>query len=259
MSFGLDQTKLTYGGYLRVDDLLKLQQLRSDPPRHDEMLFIVIHQVYELWFRQILHELDGIIRRLDTEDVLGATRLLGRVHEIQKILVAQLSVLETMTPMEFLSFRDHLMPASGFQSAQFREFEFLVGLKEPKVLDFHASDAPAKARLEARLEGRSLREAVDDLLRRRGFALEQESVARLYRDPEGNVDLFLLAEALIEFDELLTTWRFRHVQMVERVIGGKPGTGGSAGASYLRTTLDKRIFGELWDARTRLEAAHDGK
>ena len=259
MSFGLDQTKLTYGGYLRVDDLLKLQQLRSSPPRHDEMLFIVIHQVYELWFRQILHELEGIIRRLDEEDVLGGTRLLGRVHEIQKVLIAQLSVLETMTPMEFLSFRDHLMPAIGFQSAQFREMEFLVGIKEPRMVEYHASDAGAKARLEARLAGRTLRDAVDDLLRRRGYALDAASVARLYRAPEGHVELFLLAEALIEFDELLTVWRFRHVQMVERVIGGKPGTGGSSGASYLRTTLDKRIFAELWDARSQLEIAHDAE
>lgn len=127
------------------------------------------------------------------------------------------------------------------------------------MLEYHSADAPAKARLETRLAGRTLRDAVDDLLRRRGFALDADSVARLYRSPEGNVDLFLLAEGLIEFDELLTTWRFRHVQMVERVIGGKPGTGGSSGASYLRTTIDKRIFGELWDARTRLEAVHDGK
>lgn len=127
------------------------------------------------------------------------------------------------------------------------------------MVEYHASDPAARARLEARLAGRTLRDAVDDLLRRRGYALDAESVARLYRAPEGHVELFLLAEALIEFDELLTVWRFRHVQMVERVIGGKPGTGGSSGASYLRTTLDKRIFAELWDARSHLEAAHDGK
>ena len=255
MSFGLpeDQTRLSYGGYLRVQELLGLQQVRSDPPQHDEMLFIVIHQVYELWFRQILHELDAILLRLDAGDVLGGTRLVRRCLEIQRVLVAQIAVLETMTPVDFLSFRDHLMPASGFQSAQFREVEFLAGLAEARFLDYYRADSPERARLERRLGARTLRDAVAGLLGRRGFGLDAGSVARLYTSG-GDADLFMLLEALIEFDEMFTLWRMRHVQMVERVIGGKPGTGGSAGASYLRGTIDRRIFPELWDARNLLGA-----
>ncbi len=254
MSFGLpeSETRLTYGGYLHVADLTALQQLKSDPPQHDEMLFIIIHQTYELWFKQVIHELDGIIGRMDTDDVLGASRLLRRCHEIQKVLVAQLSVLETMTPVEFLSFRDHLMPASGFQSAQFREIEYTSGLKDERFLSYYDEGTPDRLRLETRLAGRTLRDAWQDIMARRGFSADATGAAGVYNGAAQHPDLFQLLEALVEFDELFTLWRFRHVQMVERVIGGKPGTGGSSGAAYLRGTTGQRIFPELWDARTLL-------
>lgn len=254
MSFGLPESKLTYGGYLRVRDLIALQQLKSDPPQHDEMLFIIIHQTYELWFKQIVHELDGIIRRIDGDDVLGAARLLRRCHEIERVLVSQLTVLETMTPVEFLSFRDHLMPASGFQSAQFREIEYTAGLKDEKFLSYYREGSPERDRLGTRLAGRTLRDAWGDLMRRRKFTADARGVADVYEDAAAHPDLFQLLETLVEFDELLTLWRYRHVQMVERVIGGKPGTGGSSGAEYLRGTTANRIFPELWDARTLLGA-----
>jgi len=254
MSFGLPDSKLTYGGYLRVRDLIALQQLKSDPPQHDEMLFIIIHQTYELWFKQIVHELDGIIRRIDGDDVLGAGRLLRRCHEIERVLVGQLSVLETMTPVEFLSFRDHLMPASGFQSAQFREIEYTTGLKDAKFLSYYDQGSPERTRLDARLAGRTLRDAWAGIMQRRGFTADARGVANVYENAGEHPDLFQLLETLVEFDELLIVWRFRHVQMVERVIGGKPGTGGSSGAEYLRGTTGNRIFPELWDARTLLGA-----
>ena len=257
MPFGRpnSEQKLSYGGYLRVSDLIALQELRSDPPQHDETLFIIIHQVYELWFKQILHELDDVRLRLERDDILGAVRLLRRCIEIQRLLVAQVSVLETMTPVDFLAFRDHLMPASGFQSAQFREVEFLSGLKEPKFLEQYAPGTLEHGRLSTRLEAGTVREAFHALLARRGHAADAEGIARLYRESAQTMDLFLLAESLIEYDEMFTLWRVRHVQMVERIIGGRPGTGGSDGASYLRSTIARRIFPELWEARNIIGAA----
>ena len=260
MPFGRpdSEQKLSYGGYLRVDDLTALQQLRSDPAQHDETLFIIIHQVYELWFKQILHELDAVIPVLDRDEVLGATRLLRRCHEIQRILVAQVAVLETMTPVDFLAFRDHLMPASGFQSAQFREIEFLSGLAEPRYLASYEEGSATRGRLERRLAGRTLRAAFHALLVRRGFTADAAGVAELYRSAPAHMEVFLLAEALLDFDEALTLWRMRHVQMVERIIGGRPGTGGSDGASYLRGTVARRIFPELWEARNLIQGAEAG-
>jgi tryptophan 2,3-dioxygenase len=256
MPFGRpdSEQKLSYGGYLRVDDLITLQQLRSDPAQHDETLFIIIHQVYELWFKQILHELDAVVSRLDRDDVLGAVRLLRRCHEIQRVLVAQIAVLETMTPMDFLAFRDHLMPASGFQSAQFREIEFLAGLPDAKFIEHYDAGTPARERLERRLTGRTLRAAFHGLLARRGLTPDAAGAAALYRQAASGMDAFLLAEALLDFDEMLTLWRLRHVQMVERIIGGRPGTGGSDGASYLRGTVTRRVFPELWEARNLIQA-----
>ena len=169
--------------------------------------------------------------------------------------MAQISVLETMTPVDFLAFRDHLMPASGFQSAQFREVEFLSGLKEPKFLEHYAAGTPEHERLSKRLEAHTVRDAFHDLLRRRGHGTDAEGIARLYRESERAMDLFLLAEALIEYDEMFTLWRMRHVQMVERIIGGRPGTGGSDGAGYLRGTVGRRMFPELWEARNLIGAA----
>ena len=272
MAFGLtgDQAepRLSYGSYLKVPELLGLQQTLADPPQHDEFLFIIIHQVHELWFRQLLHEVDAVIARLDANDVLAAHRLIRRCIEIQRVLVEQVNVLETMTPNDFLTFRDHLMPASGFQSAQFRELEFVCGLKNPRQLENHAEGSASRAALEARLEGPTLGGRFHALLSRRGFAVpaapasgEEDPEAHqqrirallsIYQDPTSHYDLYLLAEALIEFDEMFYLWRLRHVAMVERMIGSKPGTGGSEGVAYLRTTLSQKFFPELWELRTHL-------
>jgi tryptophan 2,3-dioxygenase len=275
MSFGRprEETKLSYGGYLRVPDLLTLQELRSDPAQHDELLFIVIHQVYELWFKQILHEMQAVLASLDRDEVLGADRLLRRCIEIQRVLVQQLTVLETMTPIDFLAFRDHLMPASGFQSAQFRELEYVSGMKDPRHLNTFPADSAEHATLSRRLGEPTLPEAFFGLLSRRGFdapsvaddalpaerdaaySARTDALVRVYREAEQHYAVLRLCESLIEYDEMFTLWRFRHVQMVERVIGAKPGTGGSEGAAYLRSTLDRRAFPELWEARSRLGAA----
>jgi tryptophan 2,3-dioxygenase len=268
------EDRLTYGGYLRIRELTGLQTLLSEPAQHDEMLFIVIHQTYELWFKQTLHELDAVVRHLDADQVLGAQRLLARCIEIQRVLVEQISVLETMTPVDFLAFRDHLAPASGFQSAQFREIEYLVGLRDARFLENYESGSPERATLERRLAAPSLRDAFFALLRRRGFDLPEgsgltseagregehvrrvEELSRLYREAERYYDLFMLAERLIELDEMFTRWRLRHVLMVERVIGSKPGTGGSSGAAYLRRTAERRVFPELWELRGELGAQY---
>ena len=275
MSFGLplgkDEKRLTYGGYLKVRDLIALQDLLSDPPQHDETLFIIIHQVYELWFKQLLHELDAIIERLNKDEPLAAHRLLRRCIEIERVLVSQVAILETMTPMDFLAFRDHLMPASGFQSHQFRELEYISGLKDARYLKGYERGTEEHARLEARLNQPSLGDAFYDMLRRRGFALPASSnngngsegrdtaheqrireLLRIYQDADRHYDLFLLAESLIEYDEMLSLWRLRHIKMVERMIGDKSGTGGSEGAVYLKKTVERRCFPELWELRNYL-------
>ncbi|MGH7458599.1 MAG: tryptophan 2,3-dioxygenase [Longimicrobiaceae bacterium] len=276
--FGLAEKraeKLNYGGYLKVPELVALQELRSDPPRHDETLFIIIHQTYELWFKQILHELDEVVARLGRDDVLGAHQLLRRSVEIERVLIQQIDVLETMTPVDFLAFRDHLRPASGFQSAQFREIEFLAGLRDASYLDSFRAGSTEYARLSERLAAPSLGAGFYALLRRRGFDLPEGAaqtkpgeraagelrlaeLVRLYREQDQHHDLFLLAEGLVDFDELFSLWRLRHVKMVERVIGPVPGTGGSEGAGYLWKTVDKKFFPELWEVRGRLsESAAD--
>lgn len=267
MSFGLltpeSERKLTYGGYLQVGELLSLQKLESAPPQHDETLFIIIHQVYELWFKQLLHELDTIVPKLREGQALAVHRMLRRCIEIQRVLIAQLSILETMTPMDFLAFRDRLMPASGFQSWQFREVEFVSGLKDERFLKFFAPGSQAHAALAKRLGEPTLGDAFDALLRHRGFPLPPSAGAALdearlsalvqiYSEAERHYDLYLLAESLIEYDELFMLWRLRHVKMVERMIGAKTGTGGSTGAAYLRTTTEKPFFPALWEVRSRL-------
>ncbi|HEY0674561.1 MAG TPA: tryptophan 2,3-dioxygenase family protein [Longimicrobiales bacterium] len=266
MAFGIpdDQPpKLTYGSYLQIERLTDLQKLESDPPRHDEMLFIIIHQVYELWFKQLLHELDAIVGKLNDADPLGATRMLRRCIEIERVLIQQVLVLETMAPNDFLTFRDHLMPASGFQSAQFRCLEAVCGVRNPAALQQFAEGTPARQSLERRLAAPTITDAFYGLLRGRGFALPPgndeatrerrvRELARLYQTPDEAYDLYMLAEALIEFDELFTLWRLHHVQMVERMIGSKPGTGGSSGVNYLKTTIDRKFFPELWELRTHL-------
>jgi tryptophan 2,3-dioxygenase len=245
-SFGEEGRRLSYGSYLKIPELLKLQNELSD--EHDELLFIVAHQVYELWFKVVLFELEAARDRIDSDDVFFARHYLERVHVIEKLLVEQIEVLETMSPQDFLAFRSQLAPASGFQSVQFREIEFLSGLKEPKYLARLEATAGEAARLRRRLDEPSLDDAFHRLLERRG----SPSLVEVFRDRERHSDLFDLCEALLDHDEAFAHWRARHVLMVERQIGGKTGTGGSSGAEYLRTTLGKRFYPELWDVRSQL-------
>jgi tryptophan 2,3-dioxygenase len=249
---------LTYGSYLRIPGLLDLQHPLSEPPRHDEMLFIVIHQVYELWFKQMLHELDAAVAFLDRDDLLKVGKAFRRIHAIQRILETQVEVLETMTPQEFNAFRSGLNPASGFQSAQFREIEFRSGVRANEdVLRHLALTPPERANLERRLAEPTLYDALKSCLARRGFDVSSHDALiatfrTIYEHEEQHYGLHLLLEDLIEYDERVLLWRARHVAMVERMIGMKPGTGGSLGVSYLQTTLQRRFFPELWEVRTVL-------
>ena len=230
----------------------------SDPPAHDELLFIAIHQVFELWFKVIVFELGSIRDALFAADVHAARHYLQRLHAIQRVLIEQVEVLETMSPQDFLEFRTHLAPASGFQSVQFREIEFLSGAKDAGYVRRLDLADDERARLEARLDEPSLWDAFCALLEARGLRMPAEdeaarraSLLTMARDP-GHLDLFYLSESLLTYDELFALWRQRHVLMVERQIGSKTGTGGSTGASYLRTTLDKRFYPELWELRSYL-------
>lgn len=257
--FGEEGRRLSYGGYLKVPELLSLQQLLSDPPAHDELLFIVIHQVYELWFKQLLWELEGTRDAMDRDGVARARHYLARVHSIERVLIQQVEVLESMSPQDFLQFRTHLAPASGFQSVQFREVEFLSGLKDARYLERLASDPDEAARLRRRLDEPTLWDAFCGLLSRQGLpmplddeATRRASLLAIARDRDTYSDLFDLSEELLTHDELFALWRQRHVLMVERQIGSKTGTGGSTGASYLRTTLDKRFYPDLWSLRSYL-------
>jgi tryptophan 2,3-dioxygenase len=231
--------------------------LLSDPPAHDELLFIQVHQVFELWFKQILFELESIRDAMFSNDVHAARHLLQRVHAIERVLIQQIEVLETMSPQDFLKFRTHLSPASGFQSVQFREIEFVSGSKDPRYIDRLDLDADEKARLEKRLSDPSLWDGFVALLEQHGLSMSQDPLARraslllMARETE-HLDVFYLSESLLTYDELLALWRQRHVLMVERMIGSKTGTGGSTGASYLKSTLDKRFYPELWELRSYL-------
>jgi aminocarboxymuconate-semialdehyde decarboxylase len=265
--------QLTYSSYLRVPELLELQHPQSRPEHHDEMLFIIVHQTYELWFKELLHDLDAVVSNLRAaggkaqlrDEVYEAARLLRRCTEITRVLVEQFTILETMLPTHFLAFRGKLEPASGFQSEQFRELEFLCGLKDEKMLRYHKPTPEAHAQLERRLREPSLRDVFFDALRAMGklkidenatdrerFDARARAILSLYRDEHSNRDWIDVCERLTEFDELVVSWRLRHIQLVERVIGVRMGTGGSAGSSYLKLTLDKKFFPELWEARTLL-------
>ncbi len=255
---------LTYGRYLRVPELLELQQPASSPAHHDEPLFIVIHQVYELWFKLMLHEVDSAVSHLAADAVAEGTRLLRRVVEIQRLLIYQVRILETMRPQDFLGFRYHLNPASGFQSVQFRELEFLLGIKDTELPGRLLCDPSERTRLAARLQAPSLGDTLDALLERRGLGTpapgkqpaESEwrlaALVRVYAEPATFGDLLALCEVLVDIDECLALWRAHHVQMVERMIGVRRGTGGSEGVTYLRTTLPKRAFPDLWRVRGEL-------
>jgi len=229
-----------------VPELLELQQGLSQ--EHDELLFIVAHQVYELWFKVILFELEAARDRINADDVFFARHHLHRIYVIEKLLVEQIEVLETMSPQDFLAFRSKLAPASGFQSVQFREIEFLSGLKEPKFIARLEASPEEVGRLRKRLEEESVDDAFRALVVRRG----SPSLVEIFRDRQRHGDLFDLCEALLDHDETFAHWRARHVLMVERQIGSKTGTGGSTGAQYLRSTLGKRFYPELWEVRSQL-------
>ena len=249
---------LSYNTYLRVQDLINLQDCRSDPAHHDELLFITVHQAYELWFKQILHELDAAIQFLEQDRLPAATRAVNRIVDIEKLLLQQIHILESMTPISFLAFRDQLNPASGFQSMQFREIEFSSGLKDERILREFQSDEFAFKRLQSRMDHSSLAEAFYRALERRGLDVSQpaRAILEILTHFEDRYEEFQLAEALMEHDEYFSLWRSHHIKMVERMVGAKRGTGGSEGIGYLKTTLDKKFFPELWEARTYLDIAH---
>ena len=269
-----DNAPLSYNKYLRVQDLINLQGCLSEPVHHDELLFITVHQAYELWFKQILHELDAANLLLEEDRVPAATRAVKRIVDIEKLLVDQIHILESMTPISFLAFRDQLNPASGFQSMQFREIELSSGLKDKDIVREFATDEFAHPRLQKRLESPSLADSFFRLLQRRGLkaplssadddATEQKktygertkAVLEILTHFEERYEEFQLAEALLEHDEYFSIWRSHHIKMVERMVGAKRGTGGSEGIGYLKTTLDKKFFPELWEARTYLDTRH---
>ncbi|HTK38714.1 MAG TPA: tryptophan 2,3-dioxygenase family protein [Pyrinomonadaceae bacterium] len=250
---------LSYNKYLKVPELLRLQETLSDPKSHDELLFIIIHQTYELWFKQILHELDATIGWLDQGRTFRANHSLRAVIGIEKVLVTQIHLLETMAQIGFLEFRDKLNPASGFQSMQFRELEFVSGQKDEKILETFKNDEYAYERLRERFENPSLGDAFWALLGRNGFTVESHdekvaAIVEILTHPEKYPDFFMMQDLLIEHDENIALWRSHHVLMVERMLGMKPGTGGSAGVGYLATTLTKKFYPELWEARTFLKS-----
>jgi tryptophan 2,3-dioxygenase len=272
--YGQD-TRLSYSEYLHVPQLLREQECLAKPPAHDELQFIVVHQVYELWFKLVLFELDSVHALVDAGDddaLRTAARLLRRVETIFKVLVQQIHVLETMRPVDFLAFRAKLNPASGFQSVQFREVECLLGLKD-ETLAARVGGDPRIAALRARLEGDSIADALYRLFADRGLHVvppdegrsEEQREATLqalrviYEHPDESAALHDLCEALVDVDEQIVLWRRHHVMMVERQIGAKPGTGKGTtgeldGIRYLVTTLNKRALQDLWDVRTLLEA-----
>ena len=257
----MNEQAMNYGNYLGLDQILNAQHPRSDGPEHDEHLFIIIHQVYELWFKQLLHEADHLHEMVEGGYTDRAGTVLHRMLKIMKTVVAQIDVLETMTPLDFLSFRSFLDDASGFQSVQFREMEFALGYKRKDILDA-LEGTPGWEALHARYEAPSLWDAFLALLRGSGYdaperpdvtvavtsdPATQDVLLDMYRN---NVRLRRVAENLVDLDEGLQEWRYRHVKMVERTIGLKPGTGGSEGVAYLRSTM-KPFFPDLWEIRSR--------
>ncbi len=251
---------LTYNEYLKVPELLQLQRTLSDPLSHDELLFLIIHQTYELWFKQILHELDATIGWMNEGRPFRVNHSLRAVIAIEKVMIAQIHILESMAQIGFLEFRDKLNPASGFQSMQFREMEFVSGQKDERILDNFKDDEYAHERLSTRFQEPTLGDAFWAFVGKKGFAVSTQdervsSIVKILTEPEKNGDLFIMQDLLIEHDENIALWRSHHVLMVERMLGMKPGTGGSEGVGYLATTLKKKFFPELWEARTHLKVS----
>jgi tryptophan 2,3-dioxygenase len=259
---------INYAAYLEIERLLALQRPRSSPEEHDELLFIVIHQVYELWFKVLLHELDKLGRDFDVDDLWGAVHTMKRSRTILKTLVGQLDILETMTPLSFAAFRDRLDTASGFQSLQFRELEFLLGYKRREVLRYVDPSWPGVEKVRRRLEEPSLVDRFIGFLGRRGMRIParravaevsaaptrpdraiQRGLLELYR---GSPESAILFELMMDFDEGLQEWRYRHVKIVERTIGRKRGTGGSPGVAFLKKSLFRPVFPDLWAIRAEM-------
>lgn len=258
---------LTYSSYLRLDELLSLQQPQSEGPEHDEMLFIIVHQVYELWFKELLHELDHLQQLLAQDKTSPAQHTLRRVLTILKVMVAQLDILETMTPLEFLAFRERLESGSGFQSYQFRELEFSLGIKNQETINRYPQGSAARRGLEARYRQVTLWDSFLHYLSRHDYPISEDMLARdpthpVVPSPEiqkvlieiyrGDPATTQICERLVDLDEGFQEWRYRHVKMVQRTIGTKHGTGGTSGAGYLMTTLSKPVFPDLWAIRTEL-------
>jgi tryptophan 2,3-dioxygenase len=259
--------ELTYASYLKLDQLLALQEPRSHPAEHDEMLFIISHQAYELWFKLQLHELDKIKHDFLDNHLYGAIATFKRVRTIMKVMVEQIDILETLTPMSFNSFRDRLEHASGFQSSQFREFEFVLGYKRKDMLTYQKPGTPDSDRLLRRLHEPSVVDCfyafleqhgvvIPDELRQRDITLPsvanetvEEGILRLYKTQP---DLEILFELMTDFDEGFQEWRYRHIKLVERSIGSKKGTGGSLGVDFLKKSLFHPVFHDLWAIRHKL-------
>lgn len=264
--------QMTYEGYLGLDTLLASQHLVSSPAHHDELLFIIQHQTSELWFKLILHELHAAIRSLQQDELEPCFKILSRVKQIQQQLYNQWSVLETLTPSEYMEFRHVLGRASGFQSPQYRELEFLLGNKDPDITKVFAYNLPVREHLEAILQRPGLYDEFLRYLHRREYAIPKavaerdwsqpyvESAAVLaviktiYQDTTGNWDAYNMCEKLIDLEVNFQLWRFRHMKTVERIIGYKPGTGGSSGVAFLKKALDIQFFPELYSVRTELGA-----
>lgn len=256
---------LTYTNYLKIDELLELQQLKSEPPEHDETLFIIIHQTYELWFKQILHEFGKLRKNLEAGNTWSSLKTMRRVLTILKTMVSQIDILETMTPLEFNSFRKFLGQSSGFQSLQFREMEIICGLRFPLMKEAHKDQPKHITIIEQRMQESTLWESFCAYLRTRGYDVnpKRENEQGLVHEPSDEIqkvlveamqndpEAALIAELLVDYDEGLQEWRYRHVKMVERTIGTKKGTGGSDGAKYLHKTLNQAIFPDLWEIRSK--------
>ncbi|MCX7960574.1 MAG: tryptophan 2,3-dioxygenase [Burkholderiales bacterium] len=261
----------SYGGYLRLDLVLSAQQPRSQ--HHDEMMFIIQHQTSELWMKLMVHELGAAIAHVRADRLAPCFKILARVKQVQRQLFEQWSVLETLTPSEYVQFRGVLGPASGLQSFQFRAIEFMLGNKNAAMLAVHRHDPKVYAWLEGLLEAPSLYDEFLRHLARRGMPVPAERVERdwrepyerhpqvvevfrrVYDDPQAHWDAYDMCEKLVDIEENFQLWRFRHVKTVERVIGYKPGTGGTAGVAFLRKTLERPLFPELIDVRTEIGAA----
>jgi tryptophan 2,3-dioxygenase len=245
----MEKSKLTYNSYLHIPEIIGAQKPLANPEAHDEMLFIVIHQVYELWFKLVLFELDALVQNLKNDKMLLCYRGLDRVCEIFRVLIQQIDILETMSPVDFARFRSNLNPASGFQSLQFRALEIVSGANPEDYEKFSKIEAVWKDQLEVLRKKPSLRETFFAALKRHG--LGPSDIVKIYSEPSLQ-SLHNLCEYMIRYDEQVLLWRFRHVQMVERMIGMQMGTGGSLGVPYLQQTLKKRFFPELWEARTQM-------